>query len=247
VLRVAKVIGAASAAVRNKPAVSGYAGRTPLSRLANNGVRRRIQDTGHEFDLPYRKRVNVWYGNLTDEFVLRVGDVMHAAMTTDGVKLVVQAMLGGGAAATHARRHHTSLSHRDMRFGFVFDVFHEPTAVARAAAARLQADMERVLARHAPDGSAHRLLWGSYTPPDHTWRDATDMRAVAHNYYDRARGARPPTLPADVYACHSFTKRTVDPDNVFYTRFFVQPADDDADRCACATPPPTPPSPKTEL
>src|SRR5262249_2646063 len=103
-------------------------GPESLSTLSDSFVRRYPKTTldGREFKYPYKKRVNVTTSALTSAFIEKFIDLVDRVVTTmDGVYLVFQMGIGGGALQSSSRRPATSIPRRDLVFIFVFDIFYD--------------------------------------------------------------------------------------------------------------------------
>ncbi len=185
-----------------------YHGPKPLSFMANSFVRREGMGTtnGREFPYPYHKRVNGVYQALPDAFVDRLVDQIDKTINTADAYLVFQMFMGGGMHRDNPRRNQTALPHRDISFGFVYDIFYKNEKTALA----LQADMTKLLQDTlVPEGDSVRFLWGSF--------DNTDMTnpEVQRFYYSDPTGSP--------YARLAGIKHRFDPNDLFHTSFTVQP------------------------
>ena len=135
----------------------------------------------------------------------RLVDQLDETINTEGVYLIFQMFMGGGMHRDNPRRNHTALPHRDISFGYVYDIFYKNEQTAL----ELQAKMTELLRTTLdPERDSVRFLWGSF--------NNTDMRnaSVQRFYYQDPSGTPYPRL-ADI-------KRRFDPTDLFHTSFTVQ-------------------------
>lgn len=181
-------------------------GTKPLSFWSDFFVRRFPSTTvdGREFKYPYKKRVNCTTIAMTNAFLKKFVDMVDKVVNTDGVYLVFQMMIGGGAFQTSPRREQTSIPRRDFVFCFVFDVFYADGFME--VAEQLQEEMQGIVNTEFSPGQEQRLFWGSF--------GETDMRetSVQKFYYD----------DIGKYVRLQQLKKKVDPNDVFHTSLTVQ-------------------------
>jgi len=158
---------------------------------------------GREFDLPVRKRMNCTKRPLSTTFIDAFIDLVDRAAHSRNVKLVIQTFVGGGAyASPDVMPPLSSICHRDMVAGIVFDCFHTPDGLEEAK--RYQTEMEGLLGDYSGDQEV-RMLWGSFGDTN-----------IAHEnirrcYYDD-----------ETWRDLQKLKKAVDGDDVFHTEFTVQ-------------------------
>jgi FAD/FMN-containing dehydrogenase len=181
----------------------GFQGNRPLSFMTDAKVRRRDFVDGREFNLPYEKRMNCTKRALSATFVNAFVDLVDRVLTSGTVKLVVQTLVGGGAyASPDVTPPLSSICHRDMVAGLVFDCFYTPNG--REDAKRFQAEMEGLLAEYSGDQEV-RMLWGSHGDTN------LANEKVRRCYYDD-----------DTWRDLQKLKKKVDGDDLFHTEFTVQ-------------------------
>jgi FAD/FMN-containing dehydrogenase len=189
---------------RNGIPFRGFVGNRPLSFMSDAFVRRRdFTKEGREYDEPYKKRLNCTKRPLTTAFVGQFVDLVHRALRTRHVNLVVQILMGGGAHATQDPMPSVSaVCHRDITLGIVFDCFYEPKGLQDAV--RLQEEMNGLLGEFSGDQEV-RMLWGSFGD--------TNLRneSVRRCYYDD-----------DTWRDLQALKKAVDGGDLFHTEFTVQ-------------------------
>lgn len=182
-------------------------GRKSLPDLSDSFVRRFPATTrdGREFKYPYKKRINCTTNALTDDFIDNFVDMVDkVVMKTEGVKLVFQMLMGGGAYQNTERRQATSIPHRDYVFCFVFDLFYKQGFEQNAVI--LQEQMQSVVDQHFSSNQEQRVFWGSFGDTDITKDKIRNM------YYD-SEGQ---------YARLQQLKQRVDPNDIFHTTLTVQ-------------------------
>ncbi|CBN53929.1 MULTISPECIES: FAD-binding protein [Kamptonema] len=182
-------------------------GKRSLPDLSDSFVRRHPATTldGREFKYPYKKRINCTTNALTDDFIQNFVDMVDkVVMKTEGVKLVFQMLMGGGAYQNTERRQATSISHRNYVFCFVFDLFYRQGF--EKAAEELQKQMQNVVDEHFSGNQELRVFWGSFGDTDITKDDIRKM------YYDSK----------EQYARLQQLKQRVDPNDIFHTTLTVQ-------------------------
>jgi len=182
----------------------GYQGIRPLSFMTDAKVRRRdFTSSGREFDLPYEKRMNCTKRPLSATFVDAFVDLVDRAVHSRTVKLVIQTFVGGGAyASPDVTPPLSSICHRDMVAGIVFDCFYTPNG--REDAKRFQAEMEALLGEYSGDQEV-RMLWGSHGDTN------LANEKIRRCYYDD-----------DTWRDLQKLKNEMDPDDLFHTEFTVQ-------------------------
>ena len=189
---------------RNGIPFRGFVGNRPLSFMSDAFVRRRdFTKEGREYDEPYKKRLNCTKRPLTTAFVGQFVDLVHRALSTRHVNLVVQILMGGGAHATPDPMPSVSaVCHRDITLGIVFDCFYKPKGLQDAV--RLQEEMNGLLGEFSGDQEV-RMLWGSFGD--------TNLRneSVRKCYYDD-----------DTWRDLQALKKAVDGGDLFHTEFTVQ-------------------------
>jgi len=182
-------------------------GKRSLSDLSDSFVRRFPATTldGREFDYPYKKRINCTTNALTDDFIDHFVDMVDkVVMKTEGVKLVFQMLMGGGAYQNTEFRQATSIPHRDYVFCFVFDLFYRQGFEQDAVI--LQEQMQSVVDQYFSGDQELRVFWGSFGD--------TDIRndKIRKMYYDSD----------EQYQQLQRLKEEVDPNNIFHTTLTVQ-------------------------
>jgi FAD/FMN-containing dehydrogenase len=179
----------------------------PLSELSNSFVRRFPATTldGREFRYPYKKRINCTANALTDDFIRQFVDIVDKVlMETEGVKLVFQMLMGGGAYQHTERRQATSIPHRDYVFCFVFDLFYREGY--EETAKELQERMQTVVDEHFSGNQEQRVFWGSFGDTNISNKEIRQM------YYDSE----------EQYTRLQQLKQKVDPNDIFHTTLTVQ-------------------------
>ncbi|MEM7354293.1 MAG: FAD-binding protein [Acidobacteriota bacterium] len=183
----------------------GYEGDKDLSYMSDAKVRRTgTTEDGREFKEPYRKRLNCTNRPLTTEFIEGFVDLIDRVVQSRTVQLVFQMFLGGGAyGSPEASPPLSSIDHRDVTLGIVFDCFY----IGRRGlnnARRFQNEMQDLLGAFSGDQEI-RMLWGSFGDTD------ISKEAVRKLYYDDATWSSLQAL-----------KEKVDPGDLFHTEFTVQ-------------------------
>ena len=120
------------------------------------------------------------------------------------VKLIFQMVIGGGAYRAASNRRITSIAHRDITHGLVFDIFYLPGY--EDLAEQYQTRMGNLLEAYGASGDDEvRMQWGSF--------GNTNMsdEAVWRKYFDDERQ----------YNRARRLKKMVDPDDIFHTEFTV--------------------------
>jgi hypothetical protein len=187
----------------------------PPSKVAHHGVRTvnsGVTKNGREFDLPYKKRVNVMLdsdelsGEKAYAFAEEFGKLMADVILDHELLLVVQMNLGGGKVLSNDNERRTGIPYRNQTFGFVFDVFYKPSAASRANV--IQQRMTQLL--DDTGGFSYRLFWGSYGREE----GETDMSQpnVQMLYFGTE----------EAYEMMQEIKNNVDPNGIFTTDFTVQ-------------------------
>jgi hypothetical protein len=175
-----------------------------LSYMANSFVRRSgTTPDGREFAQPYKKRLNCTGQALSTKFVESFVNLVDAVVTSDNVMLVFQMFIGGGAYATPVPDPPlSSICHRDVVLGIVFDCFYKPEGEKEAE--DFQQDMHDLLADYSGTQEI-RMLWGSFGDT-HIREDI-----IRRYYYDD-----------DTWRVLQQLKKSVDTEDLFHTRFTVQ-------------------------
>ncbi len=182
-------------------------GKRSLPDLSDSFVRRHPATThdGREFEYPYKKRINCTTNALTDDFIQQFVDMIDkVVMKTEGVKLIFQMLMGGGAYQNTKGKNVTSISHRDYVFCFVFDLFYREGF--EQIAVILQKDMQKVIDEHFSGNQELRVFWGSFGDTDISKKEIRQM------YYDSE----------EQYARLQQLKQKVDPNDIFHTTLTVQ-------------------------
>ncbi len=193
---------------------SEVSGPTPLSEIADAGVRKigffGLPKSGHEFDLPYKKSLYITRTPFTIAFRDRFVELVDRAHGTDGLKVVMQAVVGGGALAANAAEATTHMQRRDALMMLVFDVFHEPSKQAHAVA--FQEEMRGLLGEYS-GGEDIRMFWGTFEAANTSGAELDMSKPATQSlYYDP--GAYPRLQEI---------KTHIDPTDVFHTTFTVKP------------------------
>ncbi len=182
-------------------------GNKTLSNLSDSFVRRWPATThdGREFKYPYKKRINCTTKALTDTFIEKFVDMVDEVVHhTEGVKLVFQMVIGGGAYQNTKSRSVTSIPHRDYVFCFVFDLFYKKGF--KATAEELQDRMQLLVDNDFSQEQEQRVFWGSFRDTDMSKEEVRQM------YYDSKLQ----------YARLQKLKKRVDPKDIFHTTLTVQ-------------------------
>ncbi|CAM9161442.1 unnamed protein product, partial [Laminaria digitata] len=175
---------------------------TALSYMSNAFVRNKgMTSDGREFPEPYVKRVNCTTKALSDDFIASFVDLVDKAMNTTNVNFVFQMVMGGGAYEGNGAKGISSIPHRDIAIGIVFDCFYEPGG--ETAANDLHNEFGALVA--SSWGEDIRMMWGSF--------GKIDMSKVHEEYYGRDNG---------LYERLQRLKQEVDPRDHFHTPFTVQ-------------------------
>ena len=182
----------------------GYQGNRPLSFMADAFVRRRdFTEDGREFPEPYKKRLNCTKRPLRTDFVDEFVDLTDRVVNSGTVKLVIQMLIGGGAyASPKVTPPLTSICHRDMTAGIVFDCFYTSNGLQDAE--RFQAEMQGLLGAFSCDQEV-RMLWGSFGDTN------IANENVRRCYYDD-----------DTWSDLQKLKKEMDRGDLFRTEFTVQ-------------------------
>lgn len=184
---------------------SGYEGYHSLSYMSNKKVRRSgTTEDGREFKEPYLKRVNCTKLPLSDDFVDSFVNLIDRVVKSRTVKLVFQMFLGGGSyASPEVDPPLSSICHRDVTLGIVFDCFYVGNR-GRTDAQNFQEEMNELLEEFSGDQEI-RMLWGSFGDTN------ISNDEVRKFYYDDATWNRLQNI-----------KQTVDPEDIFHTEFTIQ-------------------------
>ncbi len=190
--------------ITEETAARGFEGNQPLSFMADAFVRRKdFTPDGREYALPYEKRYNCAKRPLSGAFVDAFVDLVDRVVKSKNVNMVIQMFTGGGAYSSPAVTPPlTSICHRDITVGIVFDCFYKPDG--RQEAQGFQAEMDALLPMLSGDQEV-RMLWGSFGD--------TNMSNdhVRKCYYDD-----------DTWRDLQALKQQVDADDLFHTEFTVQ-------------------------
>ena len=177
---------------------------TPLSSMSKAFVRcSGMTEDGREFKFPYVKRVNCTTKPLSVEFIEAFVDLCHKAMRTLRIKFVFQMVMGGGAYQANGCKGVSSIPHRDIVIGIVFDCFHVDNDKGKTSAKDLHNEFGELIKSHW--GEDIRMMWGSF--------GEIDMNKVNGEYYGRCNG---------LYESLQDLKKEVDPLDHFHTPFSVQ-------------------------
>jgi len=200
----------------------------PPSQVAHEGVRTTnggVTKEGREFNLPYKKRVNVTCGEVSGEnaktFAEEFGKLAKEVVDDRDLRLVIQMNLGGGKVKSNDEAGRTGIPYRGQTFGFVFDVFHQKKAKDKATniQARMQTllhDTSEKLVKEVDGkvvdkkvGFENRVFWGSFGRES----GETDMKKenVQDWYFESTKA----------YSNILEIKHTVDPTGMFSTEFTV--------------------------
>ena len=180
------------------------------SEVATFGVRKDLEE-GREFLLPFKKRVHVLIGKLSEEnaqlFANQFGQLSAEVMNDKELRLIIQMSVGGGKIETNDKSKYTGIPHRNARFGFVFDIFYSSDS-AKKRAVEIQEKMQALL--NEVGGFDARVFWGSFGRDE----GETDMSkgGVQSWYYGDCANYK------EIQAI----KKAVDPDNLFTTEFTIQ-------------------------
>ena len=183
----------------------GYQGRRTLSFMSDAKVRRTgTTEDGREFAEPYKKRLNCSKQPLEAGFVEGFVDLVERVVKSKTVKIVFQMFLGGGAYRTpQPDPPLSSICHRDVTVGIVFDCFYVGKRGLNNAR-RFQAEMQELLEQFSGDQEI-RMLWGSFGDTD------ISNDAIRKLYYDDA-----------TWSSLQAVKLQVDAEDLFHTEFTVQ-------------------------
>jgi FAD/FMN-containing dehydrogenase len=186
------------------PCAGYYEGPETLSYMANSFVRRSgTTADGREFPQPYKKRLNCTKQPLSTTFVESFVNLVDAVVNSDNVLLVFQMFIGGGAyAAPVPDPPLSSICHRDVVLGIVFDCFYKPEGEQEAE--QFQQDMHNLLTDYSGTQEI-RMLWGSFGDTN-----ISDDTIRGYDYDD------------DTWEALQQLKKEVDTGNLFHTRFTVQ-------------------------
>ena len=153
-------------------------GPASLSVLSDSFVRRfGTTLDGREFSEPYKKRVNITYKALSDDFLDAFVTLVDRVVKGEpGIKLIFQMGIGGGKYQNNPRRPASSIPHRDMVFCVIFDLFYDKGFEERASA--IQTEMQELVNTKFSPEQEHRFFWGSFGKLD------LDDPAIRDMYYD---------------------------------------------------------------
>lgn len=182
----------------------GFEGKRPISYMADFFVRREgTTADGREFPEPYQKRLNCTKLALNDTFVEDFVDLVDRVVTSSTVLLCFQMFIGGGAyARPQPYPPLSSICHRDVTLGIVFDCFYRQGGLEDAKG--FQKYMQSLLENFSGEQEV-RMLWGSFG--DTNIGDAS----VRKCYYDDVTWQSLQKL-----------KKRADGGDLFHTEFTVQ-------------------------
>jgi FAD/FMN-containing dehydrogenase len=188
------------------------AGLHGAAAIADAGVRERgtfgMPSSGREFDLPYKKSLHLSRSRFARTFPRDFANLVESVIAS-GLKVVFQAVVGRGAAATQGRDT-THMQRRDALAQVVFDVFHESSRAPEAVA--FQQQMKALLPAFS-GGRDERMFWGTFEDAGTTSQLDMSTTAVQDLYFD---------TPGEYQRLQAI-KRYTDPDDVFRTIFTVRP------------------------
>ncbi|RUO91804.1 FAD-binding protein [Corallococcus sp. AB018] len=189
-------------------------GPARLSTIADTGVREigvfGLPASGREFDLPYKKSLHITMKPFSDAFRDRFVDLVNATYEHDGLKVVVQTVVGGGEFSANGQKKVTHMQRRDALVQLVFDVFYK--SGHEADAEKLQAEMKSLL-KEFSGGEDVRMSWGTFEDANTNSQQLDMSRSQVQSlYYDSK---------AD-YEWLRKIKKYTDPKDVFHTSFTVQ-------------------------
>lgn len=192
-------------------------GRAALSVIADAGVRSigtfGLPKSGREFDLPYKKSLSVTLTPFTAAFRDAFVDLVHEVEQAHGLKVVVQAVVGGGRFLQNGASGTTRMQRRDALVQLVFDVFYDPGIAGTEDTAQDFQDRMKALLPEFSGGESLRMFWGTFEDREANGAQL-DMRlpAVQAMYYDSAAE----------YQALQAVKAAIDPTDLFHTSFTVQ-------------------------
>ncbi|HEY0379778.1 MAG TPA: FAD-binding protein [Pyrinomonadaceae bacterium] len=198
-------------------AASSVSGATPLSVIADEGVRKigvfGLPKSGREFDLKYKKSLHITTTPFSEAFRDDFVNIVNNVYESSGLKVVFQGVIGGGDFSANAQNKTTHMQRRDALVQLVFDIFYEDGY--ESAAEDFQQSMKGLLSEYS-GGLDLRMLWGSFEDKG-TNGVQLDMSLTATQdlYYDSG----------DEYARLQQIKKYTDPKDLFYTSFNVQEPD----------------------
>jgi FAD/FMN-containing dehydrogenase len=198
-------------------AASSVSGATPLSVIADEGVRKigvfGLPKSGREFDLKYKKSLHITTTPFSEAFRDDFVNIVNNVYESSGLKVVFQGVIGGGDFSANAQNKTTHMQRRDALVQLVFDIFYEDGY--ESAAEDFQQSMKGLLSEYS-GGLDLRMLWGSFEDKN-TNGVQLDMSLTATQdlYYDSG----------DEYARLQQIKKYTDPKDLFYTSFNVQEPD----------------------
>ncbi|MEI8378721.1 MAG: FAD-binding protein [Planctomycetota bacterium] len=191
-------------------------GSANLSVIADKGVREigaaGLPASGREFDLPYKKSLHITMTPFSQVFCDAFVDLVDTVFNHSKLKVVVQAVIGGGEFLANGKKKLSHMQRRDALVQLVFDVFYEDEDGVEAIAEGFQNQMKGLL-NHYSDGADIRMLWGTFEDAK-TNGAQLDMRRreVQDFYYDSQAE----------YSQLKQIKSSIDPNDVFHTSFTVQ-------------------------
>jgi len=192
-----------------------FEGKKKLSELAHHFVRHFPQTTidGREFNLPYKKRINVTTNAISDEFLEKWFKQVDQTMNENGIHLIFQMAFGGGAYRAKGKEAVdgltvTSYPHRQkFVWNFVYDLFYEPGKEQRAI--DLQNEMQAIVDSYFNnDKQERRMFWGTFGDTN------MSKPSVQRMYYDNV----------EQYRDLQKIKEKYDPTNIFRTDLTVTPS-----------------------
>jgi hypothetical protein len=196
------------------PIFSPVDGRTPLSVIADKGVREigtfGLPRSGREFDLPYKKSLHITKTPFSRDFCDRFVDLVDAVNQHVGLKVVFQTVVGGGDFSANGQKKTTHMQRRDALVQLVFDVFYKDGYEADAE--RFQAHMKALLGIFS-NGEDVRMIWGTFEDANTNGEQLDMSRSEVQNFYYDSKAE---------YERLQEIKNYTDPKDIFHTSFTVQ-------------------------
>lgn len=189
-------------------------GPADLSFIADAGVREigtfGLPASGREFNLPYKKSLHITKKPFTKAFRDQFVDLVDDAYNHEGLKVVVQIVVGGGDFKANGQNNSTHMQRRNALVQLVFDVFYEDGFESDAKA--FQTRMKGLLNEFS-GGADIRMVWGTFEDANTNGTQLDMTQAQVQNlYYDS---------PNEYLRLQQIKKYT-DPKDVFHTSFTVQ-------------------------
>jgi FAD/FMN-containing dehydrogenase len=208
------VVDSVQKAVGLLPPISLVDGRTPLSVIADKGVREigtfGLPRSGREFDLPYKKSLHITKTPFSRDFCDRFVDLVDAVNQHVGLKIVFQTVVGGGDFSANGQKKTTHMQRRDALVQLVFDVFYKNGYEADAE--RFQAHMKALLGIFS-GGEDVRMIWGTFEDANTNGEQLDISRSEVQNFYYDSQAE---------YERLQQIKNYTDPKDIFHTSFTVQ-------------------------